>query len=34
VIKNLESNSFYYKEVKKKAKELSEKHGIEFNIIF
>ncbi|MBO3767787.1 MAG: radical SAM protein [Candidatus Brockarchaeota archaeon] len=34
VRKNLESNSFYYKEVKKKVKELNEKYKIEFNIIF
>lgn len=34
VQRNIESSSFYYKEIKKKAKELSEKYKIEFNIIF
>lgn len=34
VRENLESNSPYYREVKKKAKELSEKYKVEFNVIF
>jgi len=34
VRENLESNSLYYKEIKKKAKELSEKYKIEFDVIF
>jgi DNA repair photolyase len=31
---NLEESSFYYQEVKKKAKELSQKYRVSFNILF